>query len=98
MAREQNDAAAMGNGDAGRDIRIKKQLLDRHHFRVELRDEFVQVAVDLVEPARQLRFGRRRDHAAGQQPLAALFRIQHREADCGNAGVNAKDPHMYHSN
>lgn len=58
VAREQNDATAVGNGDAGRDIRIKKQLLDRHHLRVELRDEFVQVAVDLVEPARQLRFGR----------------------------------------
>jgi len=98
IAREQDDAAAMGNGDAGRDIRIEKQLLDRHHFRVKLRDEFIQVAVDLVEPAGQLRFGRRRDHAAGQQTLAALFRVQHCEADRGNAGVNAQDPHMHHSN
>ena len=88
----------MGNGDAGRDIRIEKQLLDRHHFRMELRDELVQVAVDLVESARQLCFRRCRDHAAGQQPLAALFRVQHREANRGNAGVNAQDPHMHHSN
>ena len=98
IAREQNDAAPVGDGDAGRNIGVEKQFLHCHRFRMKLRNEFVQVAIDLIESARELRFGRCRDHTAGQQPLTALVRIQHCEADRCDTGVNAQDPHIHHSN
>ena len=89
IAREQNDAAPVGDGDAGRDIGVEKQLLHRHRFRMKLRNEFVQVAIDLIESARELRFGRCRDHTAGQQPLTALVRIQNREANRSDPRIDA---------
>ena len=79
----------MGDGDAGRDIGVEKQFLHCHRFRMKLRNEFIQVTVDLIKSARELRFGRCRDHTTGQQPLTALVRIQNREADRSDPRVNA---------
>lgn len=57
---------------------------------MKLRNEFIQVTVDLIKSARELRFGRCRNHTAGQQPLTALVRVQHRKADRCDPRVDAK--------
>lgn len=95
-ASQENDAARLGNGNAGRDIRIEKQFLNGDGIRMKRGDQFQHVQINAVEPGGQPSMRRGGDDTAFYQLLFALICIQDPEAHDGNTGIDPKDPQSDH--
>ena len=44
------DAAGVGHGDAGGQVRVEEQLLDGDDIRLQLADQVLHIGADLVQP------------------------------------------------
>ena len=90
---QQEHAPAVSDGDAGRDIRVEKQLFHRDGIGLEQLDQLCRVVIDLLQTRGKARVCRRRDDAAFHQTVFPAFAVDDAEADRGDAGVDPQYPH-----
>src|SRR5699024_2933840 len=86
---------ALGDGDAGCDIRVEEEFLHRGRIRIKNTDELAEIRIYPVQPTGQRRVRRRSYHAAAHKALFAPLRIYHAETNRGHAGVYAQNSQTY---
>ena len=85
----EDDAPAVGHGDAGGDVGVEEQLLDGDDIGLQLADQVLHVRADLVQPLGQGQARRGGDGPVGHHMDLSPVRRDQAEADGGKAGIDA---------
>ena len=85
----EDDAPAVGHGDAGGDVGVEEQLLDGDGVGLQLSDQVLHVRADLVQPLGQGQARRGGDGPVGHHMDLSPVRRDEAEADGGKAGIDA---------